>query len=70
LTYEPVGLLDLPPGYRGYGDDLRVDMNISIEEYNDKIPGEQKNHGRIETSEPIGTKLPKELWKSEGGEAK
>ncbi len=23
FTYEPVGILDLPPGYRGYGDDLR-----------------------------------------------
>jgi hypothetical protein len=63
-------LLDLPPGYRGYGDDLRVDMNISTEEYNKKIPVEQKQHGRIETSEPIGTKLPKEMWKSEVKEAK
>ncbi len=70
FTYEPVGLLDLPPGYRGYGDDLRVDMNISTEEYNKKIPVEQKQHGRIETSEPIGTKLPKEMWKSEVKEAK
>jgi fumarate reductase flavoprotein subunit len=70
FTYEPVGLLDLPPGYRGYGDDLRVDMNISTEEYNKKIPAEQKQHGRIETSEPTGTKLPKEMWKSEVKEAK
>ncbi len=37
FTYEPVGLLDLPPGYRGYGDDLRVDMKISIEKYNKKM---------------------------------
>ena len=70
FTYEPVGLLDLPPGYRGYGDDLRVDMKSSIEDYNKKIPGEQKKHGRIETTEPIGTKLPKEMWKSEVKEAK
>ncbi|MCK4903366.1 MAG: FAD-binding protein, partial [Candidatus Marinimicrobia bacterium] len=70
FTYEPVGLLDLPPGYRGYGRDHRVDMKMSIEEYNKKIPEEQKQHGRIETSEPIGTKLPKELWKSEVKETK
>jgi hypothetical protein len=45
-------------------------MKMSIEEYNKKIPEEQKQHGRIETSEPIGTKLPKELWKSEVKETK
>lgn len=70
FTYEPVGLLDLPPGYRGYGDDLRMDMKISINEYNKKVPREQKLHGQIETTEPIGTKLPKELWKSEVKETK
>lgn len=70
FTYEPVGLLDFPPGYRGYGDDLREDMKISIDDYNNKIPDEQKRHGRIETAEPIGTKLPKEMWKSEIKEAK
>jgi fumarate reductase flavoprotein subunit len=70
FTYESVGLLDLPPGYRGYGDDLRVDMTISTEEYNNNIHGEQKRHGRIETSEPIGARLPKEIWKSELKETK
>ena len=70
FTYEPVGLLDLPPGYRGYGDDLRVDMEMTTKEYNGKIADEQKKHGRAETSEPMGTKLPKEMWKSEVKEAK
>jgi len=70
FTYEPVGILDLPPGYRGYGDDLRDNMKISIEKYNKNIHKEQKKHGRIESSEPIGTKLPKEMWKSEVEEAK
>jgi len=70
FTYEPVGVLDLPPGYRGYGDDLRVDMEISIKDYNTKINKEQKKHGRIETSEPMGTKLPKEAWNDEVKEAK
>jgi len=70
FTYEPVGVLDLPPGYRGYGDDLRVDMKISLQDYNNKINEEQKKNGRIETTEPIGSKLPKELWKDEVKEAK
>ena len=70
FTYEPVGILDLPPGYRGYGDDLRENMKISIEKYNKNIHKEQKKHGRIESSEQIGTKLPKEMWKSEVKETK
>ncbi len=70
FAYEPVGILDLPPGYRGYGDDLRENMKISIEKYNKNIPNEQKKHGRIETSEPIGTKLPMGLWKAEIEEVK
>ncbi len=49
---------------------LEIDMKISIEKYNKNIHKEQKKHGRIESSEPIGTKLPKEMWKSEVKEAK
>ena len=45
-------------------------MKETIEEYNAKIAAEQAKHGRIESSEPIGTKLPKELWKEEVKEAK
>jgi fumarate reductase flavoprotein subunit len=70
FTYESVGILDLPPGYRGYGDDLREDMEISIEEYNNKIADDQTKHGRQETSQPMGAKLPKELWKEEVKEGK
>jgi len=70
FTYEPVGVLDLPPGDRGYGGGKMIGMKESVEEYNAKIAKEQAKHGRIESSEPIGTKLPKELWKEEVKEAK
>ncbi len=70
FTYEPVGVLDLPPGDRGYGGGKMIGMKESVEEYNAKIAKEQAKHGRIESSEPIGTKLPKEIWKEEVKEAK
>ena len=70
FTYEPVGILDLPPGDRGYGGGKMIKMKESVEEYNAKIAVEQSSHGRLESSEPIGTKLPKELWKEEVKEAK
>lgn len=70
ITYEPVGVLDFPPGYRGYGDDLRENMKITIAKYNKRVHDEQQKEGRIETTEPIGAKLPKELWKEEVKEDK
>jgi fumarate reductase flavoprotein subunit len=69
FTYEPVGILDLPPGDRGYGGGKMINMKETVEEYNQKIAKEQAEHGRLETSEPVGTKLPKELWKEELKEA-
>jgi len=70
FSYEPVGLLDLPPGDRGYGGGQMIDMKLTIAEYNKNVASEQKQHGRIESSETIGAKLPKELWKAEIKEAK
>ena len=69
FTYEPVGILDLPPGDRGYGGGKMINMLETIEEYNQKVAKEQAQHGRLETAEPIGEKLPKELWKEEFKEA-
>ena len=34
FSYEPVGILDVPPGHRGYGSDERIAMTQSIEAYN------------------------------------
>ncbi len=70
FSYEPVGLLDLPPGERGYGSGKQIDMTISIAEYNSKVDNEQKQHGKIESAEPIGVQLPKEIWREEVKEGK
>jgi fumarate reductase flavoprotein subunit len=57
LTYEPVGLLDLPPGHRGYGSDERIEMQESIVEYNDAVADGQTREGRLASVEAIGSRL-------------
>lgn len=47
LSYEPVGVLDLPPGHRGYGDDDRKPMRRSIEDYNGDVDSLQEAAGRL-----------------------
>lgn len=63
FSYEPVGVLDLPPGDRGYGGGQMIDMSESVKEYNNSVDAKQKTEGRIDPSEPTGTKLPKEAWR-------
>jgi len=70
FNYEPVGLLDLPPGDRGYGGGQQIDMTTSIADYNNKVDTEQIEQGRLKTSEPMGSKLPKEAWHDEMKEGK
>ena len=65
LDYEPVGLLDLPPGDRGYGGGEMIAMKESIEEYNAKVDAGQKEKGKLNTLEPIGEKLPKLAWEKQ-----
>ncbi len=65
LTYEPVGIIDMPPGDRGYGGAKFTPMKDTLEEYNAKVAKLQKQAGRIDTSEPMGTKLTPGLWKQE-----
>jgi len=67
LTYEPVGLLDLPPGHRGYGADTRVEMEMSLAEYNQSVEPAQKDHGRLPTRESMGTRLKPGAWKGAFG---
>jgi len=57
LSYEPVGLLDLPPGHRGYGSDERIEMQATIGEYNDAVSAGQVGEGRLATFEPFGSRL-------------
>jgi fumarate reductase flavoprotein subunit len=62
LTYEPVGLLDLPPGHRGYGADKRVEMELSLEDYNASVETAQVAHGKLSTRESMGTRLKPGAW--------
>jgi fumarate reductase flavoprotein subunit len=63
LSYEPVGLLDLPPGHRGYGASGHVDLDISIDEYNQRVVAVQRSHGALETAEPVGARLRPGAWR-------
>ena len=65
FSYEPVGVLDMPPGERGYGGATFIKMKESIEDYNAKVHKLQKEAGRIDTAEAIGSKLKPGLWKDE-----
>jgi fumarate reductase flavoprotein subunit len=65
LSYEPVGILDLPPGERGYGGATFIKMKESIEDYNSKVYALQKEAGRLDTAESIGNKLKPGLWRDE-----
>jgi len=65
LSYEPVGILDFPPGERGYGGGKQIPMKTTVEEYNAQVSEKQKESGMLETAESIGTRLPKEAWREE-----
>ncbi len=62
FRYEPVGLLDLPPGHRGYGSSERVGMQLSIEDYNRKVEAGQLGEGRLPTREAPGSRLRWGQW--------
>ena len=62
FTYEPVGLLDLPPGHRGYGSDERIELEATVEDYNGAVEGEQVRHGKLDTSEPMGSRIKWGAW--------
>jgi fumarate reductase flavoprotein subunit len=70
FSYEPVGILDLPPGDRGYGGGKQIDMTVSVEEYNNQVDQNQIEQGRLKTSEAMGAKLPKQAWREEIQESK
>ena len=62
FSYEPVGLINLPPGYRGYGSDERIVMESTIEGYNDGVVDEQTRQGRLATMEPMGSRMQRKEW--------
>ena len=67
FSYEPTGLLDLPPGHRGYGADERIEMTESIDNYNDNVTAAQASEGRLETNEAMGSRLRRDAWQAEAG---
>lgn len=62
FDYEPTGLIDLPPGYRGYGADERIEMTDSLEQYNASVLEDQARHGRLPTAEDMGSRLRRGAW--------
>ena len=67
FSYEPTGLIDLPPGYRGYGADERIEMTDSLEQYNAGVVEEQAQHGRLPTTEDMGSRLRRGAWQEYAG---
>ena len=63
LDYEPVGLLDLPPGDRGYGQTDRIEMQTSRDAYNDGVAEGQRRAGSLPTAEPLGTAMQWNAWR-------
>ena len=63
FDYELVGVLDLPPGDRGYGGGEQIPMKIDLEEYNNRVDQDQTVKGRLKPVESTGIRLPKEAWK-------
>lgn len=55
FSYEPVGPIDVPPGYRGYGRDERIEMQRSVDQYNKDVFEQQSRKGRLESREPDGS---------------
>ena len=67
LSYEPVGLLDLPPGGRGYGGARRMDMIETLDDYNARVQDEQRDAGRLDTHEPLGGRIRWNSWSGHNG---
>jgi fumarate reductase flavoprotein subunit len=57
FSYEPVGLIDLPPGHRGYGSAERIEMTVPVTEYNDRVAAGQIAQGRQTSDEPLGSRM-------------
>ena len=62
FSYEPVGLINLPPGYRGYGSDERIVIESTVEAYNDSVVDEQTRQGRLATRDPMGSRMQWKEW--------
>lgn len=66
FDYEPVGLIDLPPGDRGYGKSEQIGMRDSIDDYNRRVSAEQAAKGRLPTAEAMGSRMRWKAGETEG----
>ncbi len=66
FSYEPVGLIDLPPGHRGYGSDERHAMTVSVDDYNADVERAQRDEGSLATDEPMGSRMAWGEWQRTG----
>lgn len=66
FSYEPVGLIDLPPGDRGYGKTEIVALGEELALYNDRVLAAQRREGRRETVRPLGEELAPGAWRKVG----
>jgi fumarate reductase flavoprotein subunit len=64
FSYEPTGIIDVPPGHRGYGSDDRIEMTATIDSYNDAVLAEQTGQGRLASAEAMGSRLQPGAWKA------
>jgi fumarate reductase flavoprotein subunit len=62
FSYEPVGMLDLPPGERGYGKTKCVEMKGTLADYNDGVEKAWQKEGIRPTREPMGSRLRAGAW--------
>ena len=67
FSYEPTGIIDLPPGHRGYGSDERIEMSEAVDQHNERVLDEQTRHGRLPSTEEMGSRLKRGAWKAVAG---
>jgi fumarate reductase flavoprotein subunit len=65
LSYEPVGLIDVPPGHRGYGSDERIEMKETIDDYNGQVEVNQTAQGRMDSKDPVGSRMVWRAWEKQ-----
>jgi len=63
VGFEPVGLLDLPPGDRGYGAAPRKPMEERMAAYNARVGEAWRREGSLPTAEPLGARMRWGAWK-------
>ncbi len=42
--------------------DERIELNVSVDEYNADVDEKQREHGKLDTIEPIGTRIQWGAW--------